>query len=233
MRMRRKKNLIPRLERCGDIIVKTPEERRGAWREGFNKLYLELGCGKGRFTVETAKSLTDTLLVAVERVPDAMVVAAERVMAEGLKNVRFIDMDASRLLEVFAPGEADRIYINFCDPWPGKRHQKRRLTASGFLLLYRQVLKDGGEIHFKTDNSELFEFSLEEFSSCGFSLHEVTRDLHENGPVGVMTDYEQKFYTQGIKINRCVARKEESTHEIPGGAVGIEARPLCNADTEI
>ena len=233
MRMRRKKNLIPRLERCGDIIVKNPEERRGAWREGFDKLFLELGCGKGRFTAETAKNLTDTMLVAVERVPDAMVVAAERVVSEGLENVRFIDMDASRLLEVFSPGEAERIYINFCDPWPGKRHQKRRLTASGFLLLYRQALKDGGEIHFKTDNSELFEFSLEEFSACGFSLHQVTRDLHASGPVGVMTDYEQKFYTQGIKINRCVARKEEFTHEISGGTVGVEAGPLGNADTEI
>ncbi|MBR5381869.1 MAG: tRNA (guanosine(46)-N7)-methyltransferase TrmB, partial [Oscillospiraceae bacterium] len=108
-------------------------------------------------------------------------------------------------------------------PWPGKRHSKRRLTADGFLSLYRRVLKDGGEIHFKTDNSELFEFSLEAFAANGFSLHEVTRDLHENGPRGVMTDYERKFTAQGVKINRCVARKEAMQHEIPSGAVDFKS----------
>ena len=221
MRMRKKKNLIPRLERCGELIITEPEKMRGVWREktGFGRLFLELGCGKGRFTAETAKTLNDTLIAAVERVPDAMVMAAERAVSEELASVRFIDMDAMRLCEVFSPGEADRIYINFCDPWPGNRHTKRRLTAGGFLRLYREVLKDGGEIHFKTDNSELFEFSLEEFAANGFSLHEVTRDLHENGPCGIMTDYEQKFYSQGIKINRCVARKEELPDEISGSSV--------------
>ena len=211
MRMRKKPNLIPRLEKCAGIIVREPEPVRGSWKEkfGYGSLAVELGCGKGRFTAETAKTLDDTLLVAVERVPEAMVVAAERVMAAELENVRFLDMDAEKLPEVFAPGEAGRIYINFCDPWPGNRHAKRRLTYGRFLQLYRTVLKDGGEIWFKTDNVELFEFSLREFSENGFSLHEVTRDLHENGPVGVMTDYEQKFYAQGVKINRCVARKED------------------------
>lgn len=210
MRMRKKPNLIPRLEKCAEVIVKDPESARGRWAAsaGCEKLFVELGCGKGRFTCETAASLENTLLVAVERVPEAMVVAAERVCAAELKNVRFIDMDAEKLSEIFAPGEIDGIYINFCDPWPGKKHAKRRLTAGRFLQIYRPVLKDGGEIWFKTDNSDLFEFSLEQFSENGFSLHEVTRDLHENGPVGVMTDYEQKFHAQGVKINRCVARKE-------------------------
>ena len=211
MRMRKKKNLIPRLERCADVIVRDGEACRGTWKERFGgreRLFIELGCGKGRFTAETAAEIGNTLLVAVERVPEAMVVAAERVMTAEIENVRFLDMDAGILPEIFAEGEADRIYINFCDPWPGKRHAKRRLTAGGFLKLYRSVLKDGGEIWFKTDNDDLFEFSLEQFAENGFSLHEVTRDLHANGPVGVMTDYEQKFHAEGITINRCVARKE-------------------------
>ena len=208
MRMRKKPNLVPRMERCAGVQIREPETLRGRWRESFgqyDKLYLELGCGKGRFTAETARTMPDTMLIAVERVPDAMVVGMERVCAGQIENVRFVDLDARRLTEVFAPGEIDRIYINFCDPWKKGRQAKRRLTHRIFLELYKQVLKPGGEIHFKTDNDMLFEFSLEEFAAAGFSCKEVTRNLHENGPVGIMTDYEEKFYGQGVSINRCVA----------------------------
>ncbi len=209
MRMRKKPNLLPRMERCAGINAVSPELFRGRWRDelpGCSALFLELGCGKGRFTAETAASVPEILYVAVERVPDAMVVAMERVCGLGLKNVRFIDTDAARLEEIFSPGEADRIYINFCDPWPSNRHAKRRLTAPGFLEIYKRVLAPGGEIHFKTDNAPLFEFSLASFRRAGFLTYEVTRDLHENGVCGVMTDYEAKFHAQGVPINRCVAR---------------------------
>ena len=207
MRMRKKKNLVPRMEACDACWIRRPEEHRGRWRElmpGARELRVELGCGKGRFTAETAKAEPDVLLIAVEKVPDAMVVAMERVRDAGLTNVFFIDADAALLPELFAPGEVDRIYINFCDPWPSKRHAKRRLTHGNFLKLYRQVLKIGGQIHFKTDNQPLFEFSVEELPQFGFALSEVTRNLHENGPVGVMTDYEAKFHELGQPINRCV-----------------------------
>ena len=134
-----------------------------------------------------------------------MVVAMERVIGEGLKNVFFIDADAALLPELFAPGEVDRLYINFCDPWPKSNQKKRRLTHGNFLKKYRQVLKGGGQIHFKTDNDKLFDWSVEEIPQFGFTLSDVTRDLHADGPVGVMTDYEAKFYTEGKNINRCVA----------------------------
>ncbi|MBR4744191.1 MAG: tRNA (guanosine(46)-N7)-methyltransferase TrmB [Oscillospiraceae bacterium] len=209
--MRKKPNLIPRMERCAAVQEKQPETLRGRWRgdSSYTALYLEIGCGKGRFTAGTAAELPDVLYVAVERVPDAMVVAMERVCAAGLSNVRFIDADARRLGELFAPGEADRIYINFCDPWPGRRHAKRRLTSPDFLFLYEQVLRPGGEVHLKTDNRPLFEYSLECFESRGWALSEVTGDLHADGPVGVMTDYEEKFYREGVPINRCVARRPD------------------------
>ena len=216
MRMRKKPNLGPRMERCAHVLVSDPVQLRGKWLEtfpGFTALHIELGCGKGRFTCETARTQPQALLAAVERVPDAMVVAMERVCAEEVDNVRFMDIDAAHLTEIFAPGEAERIYINFCDPWPKSRQAKRRLTAPGFLKLYQEVLKPGGEIHFKTDNNPLFEFSLESFESMGFQLKEVTRDLHANGPQGVMTDYEEKFYAQGLPINRCVAVVPGKTHE--------------------
>lgn len=228
MRMRKKKNLIPRMERCGDRLIREPYSMPGKWRELMpqaRELRLELGCGKGRFTAGTAAAEPDVLFIAVERVPDAMVMAMERCAAQGLTNVFFIDANADQLPLFFAPGEADRIYINFCDPWPSNRHAKRRLTHGNFLRLYRQVLKMGGQIHFKTDNDKLFQWSVEEIPQYGFALSEVTHDLHANGPVGVMTDYEAKFYELGKNINRCVATMEPWTEpeEEPAEAAPVEA----------
>ena len=212
MRMRRKKNLGPRMERCAAWQIKEPESLRGNWRSLMpeaKELRLELGCGKGRFTCQTAASEPEVLFVAVERVPDAMVMAMEKAKEMDLHNVFFIDADAAGLPDFFAPDEVDCIYINFCDPWPTKRHAKRRLTFRGFLKRYRQVLKDGGEIRFKTDNAGLFAFSLEEFPAAGFTLEQVTHDLHRDGIQGIMTDYEEKFHSMGTKINRCVGVKGE------------------------
>ena len=210
MRMRKKKNLVPRMEACSPWLIADPFAQRGHWRELMpqaREVRLELGCGKGRFTVGTAEAESDVLLIAVEKVPDAMVVAMERAKNAGLKNVFFVDGDAALLTDMFAPGEVDRIYINFCDPWPKSNQAKRRLTHHNFLNLYRKVLRDGGEIHFKTDNDKLFEWSVEEIPQYGWELREVTRNLHADGPVGVMTDYEKKFFELGKNINRCVAAK--------------------------
>ena len=186
---------------------------------GYEKLYVELGCGKGRFTADTAASMPDTLFLAIEKVPDAMIIAMERIRDRELENVRFIDGDAAALTEMFAPGEADRIYINFCDPWPKSRDAKLRLTAPAFLRRYADVLRTGGEIHFKTDNTALFDWSAEQFTAEGWQLSEVTHDLHAAGTVGVMTDYEAKFCAEGMKINRLVAAKTPDTRDSSAGAV--------------
>ncbi|NCB63962.1 MAG: tRNA (guanosine(46)-N7)-methyltransferase TrmB [Clostridia bacterium] len=211
MRMRKKPNLGPRMERCAELLVTEPEAMKGKWRERLApgcELRLELGCGKGRFTCGMAALEPEVLFVAVERVPDAMVIAMERAEAQGLKNILFVDADAAKLREYFEPGEVDRVYLNFSDPWPSNRHAKRRLTHPDFLKIYRDVLKDEGEIHFKTDNSGLFEWSLLQFPAVGCELSEVTRNLHENGICGIMTDYEEKFHNLGTSINRCVATKK-------------------------
>ena len=211
MRMRKKKNLIPRMDRCAPCHVRDGFALKGRWREalmpGAREVHVELGCGKGRFTAGTAAEHPDVLFIAIEKVPDALVVAMERAMDLGLKNVFFVVGDAALLPDYFAPDEVDRVYINFCDPWPSNRHAKRRLTHRDFLNIYRQVLRTGGEIHFKTDNRPLFEFSLLEFPRAGYALSEVTRNLHENGPQGVMTEYEAKFFAQGLPIHRCVGTK--------------------------
>ena len=220
LRMRKRSNLGPRMEKCAEYLIDDPAALRGKWLEsfpGYDRLYLELGCGKGRFTADTAELMPDTLYIAMEKVPDAMILAMERVRERGIKNVRFIDGDAIKLAEMFAPGEAARIYINFCDPWPKSRDAKHRLTFPGFLRLYADVLPLGGEIHFKTDNTPLFSWSLEQFENEGWALSEKTNDLHTNGPVGVMTDYEAKFHAQGFPINRVVAVKTEATNGMAAG----------------
>lgn len=201
------------MERQGRRLVERPEERRGSWSAllpGCREVRLELGCGKGRFTVQTAQAEPEVLFVAVERVADAMVVAMERAQAAGLDNVYFIDGDARALGAWFAPGEVSRVYLNFSDPWPSSQQAKRRLTHPDFLRLYAGVLAPGGEIHFKTDNRDLFEWSLFQFPKAGYRLADVTRDLHGNGVNGVMTDYEEKFYQAGKPICRCVAVKGET-----------------------
>ena len=206
MRMRKKPNLIPRMEACSRVWIRQPERYRGRWRElmpDAREIRLEIGCGKGKFTVETAKAEPDILLIALEKVPDAMVMAMEYAVREELQNVVFIDADAAILPDLFDVGEIDLIYLNFCDPWPRKKNAKRRLTFHTFLKSYQRVLRLNGEIHFKTDNAPLFEWSLGEFEACGLEIRNLTRNLHENGPVGIMTGYEEKFYALGTPINRC------------------------------
>lgn len=206
MRMRKKPNLIPRMEACAPWQIRTPDELRGKWRDLMpvaRELRVEVGCGKGKFTVETAQAEPDVLLIALELCPDAMVVGMERAKELDLKNVFFVDLNVSRIAEVFAPDEVDLIYINFCDPWPKSRNAKRRLTYHTFLEQYKTILRPGGQIHFKTDNAGLFAWSLEEFDRYGYTVQNVTDDLHQNGVVGVMTGYEEKFHAMGTPIHRC------------------------------
>lgn len=213
MRMRKKANLEPRMAACEAWQVKDPAALRGDWRSLFpecSALWVEIGCGKGKFTVETARANPDVLVIAIERVREAMVMAMEKARDMGLKNVFFIDMDVAGMEGCFAPGEIDRMFINFPDPWPRKKNAKRRLTYRTFLRMYSRVIRDGGEIHFKTDNAGLFAFSQEEFAALGLEVRNLTDDLHANGPVGIMTGYEEKFYALGTPIHRC----EIVTHPI-------------------
>ncbi len=206
MRMRKMKNLEPRMERCAAYRIAEPQEKKGQWRSlkpDCTALWVEVGCGKGKFTAETAQANPDMLLIAVERCREAMVVAMEKARDMGLRNVFFIDMDVAEIENIFAPGEIDRLFINFPDPWPRKKNAKRRLTHRGFLDKYCRVVREGGEFHFKTDNAPLFAFSLEEFAACGLETKNVTDDLHKDGVLGIMTGYEEKFHALGTPIHRC------------------------------
>ena len=216
MRMRKKPNLAARMERCSRLLIPDPAAMQGRWRELYPdalEIRLEIGCGKGRFSAETAEQNPGVLYLALERVPDAMIIAMERCQAKDLTNIFFIDGDAARLRDYFAPDEVNLIYVNFCDPGPGVKHARRRLTHEQFLILYRGILREGGQIHFKSDNHDLFEWSLFQFPKAGYTLSEVTRDLHGAGIQGVMTDYEEKFHQLGTPINRCVATKQRVNPE--------------------
>ena len=156
-----KKHLNERLEKCGALLVWEPETLRGCWKNTGRPLYLEIGCGKGAFICGMAAMHPEIDFVAVEIVRNIIVTAAEKAQAAELPNVRFISCDARRLNEIFAPGEVDRIYLNFSDPWPKARHFKRRLTYRQRLLNYKKVLGRDGFVEFKTDNDGLYEFSLD------------------------------------------------------------------------
>ena len=217
MRMRKRHNLEPRMERCAEYMVSEPEMLRGSWKKGEQPLLLEIGCGKGSFTCALAASRPEAQLVAVEKVPDAMILAMERAKREERENVRFIDGDAAKLHEIFEPGEVDEIYINFCDPWPKSRDAKFRLTAPSFLRIYATILSDGGSVRLKTDNLPLFRWSAEQFRAEGWQITELTENLHANGIVGILTDYETRFLEQGVQIKSLTAQKTSQTKDMRAG----------------
>jgi tRNA (guanine-N7-)-methyltransferase len=208
------------MEKCAAYLIDDCTAHKGSWREdfpGYKKLCVELGCGKGRFTADCAESMGDAFFLAVEKAAPAMIIAEERVRDRGIENVRFIYGDASGLTDMFDRAEVDRLYINFCDPWPKSRDAKFRLTAPAFLRRYGDILPVGGQIHFKTDNRPLFDWSIEQFNKEGWDLSEITNDLHRDGVTGIMTDYEAKFCSQGLKINRLVATRTDATLDSSAG----------------
>lgn len=210
MRMRKKKNCGARMERCSQIWIKEPENYKGKWHELFgnnNPIHIEIGCGKGSFIRGMAQMYPDVNFVAVEKVEDVIVMAMEKAVEAELTNVLFTDMDAERIEDFFEYGEAERIYLNFSDPWKKNKQAKRRLTHKNFLDRYKKILEPGKEIWFKTDNKPLFEFSLNSFCEEDFKLSNITLDLHNSGFEGnVMTEYETRFVELGQPIYRLQAK---------------------------
>ncbi len=209
MRMRKKKNCGARMERCESVWIKEPEKCKGKWHEIFgnsNPVHIEIGCGKGSFIRGMAQMYPDINFVAVEKVEDVIVMAMEKAVEAELANVRFTYMDAEKIEDFFEYGEAERIYLNFSDPWKKNKQAKRRLTHKNFLDRYKKILKPECQIWFKTDNKQLFEFSLNSFCAEDFKLSNITLDLHNSGFEGnVMTEYETRFVELGQPIYRLEA----------------------------
>lgn len=209
MRMRKKKNCGARMEACDSLWVREPEEFKGRWREIFgndNPIHLEIGCGKGKFVSEMALNNPDINYIAVDLFADVLVLAMEKAMSTNVDNVRLFIGNAAMLTDYFEFDEVERIYLNFSDPWKKKKQAKRRLTHKNFLDVYKQILKNGNKICFKTDNRDLFEFSLNSFSEENFKMSNITLDLHDSDFEGnVMTEYETKFSEMGMPIYRLEA----------------------------
>lgn len=193
------------------------DQLKGHWHEEFkNKqpIYLEVGSGKGQFIYTMAQTYPQINFIAMELQTSVAVRILEKLVAQPLSNLRLINQDGGEISDFFAPGEIARIYLNFSDPWPKKRHAKRRLTSTHFLDQYEQVLQADGEIHFKTDNQGLFEYSLASMSQYGMAFKQVWLDLHQSDyPNNIMTEYEEKFSAKGHPIYRLEAyypRKEAS-----------------------
>jgi tRNA (guanine-N7-)-methyltransferase len=165
-----------------------------------------VGTGKGRFVTEMAKAHPQFNMIGVELQTSVIAIALRRVKESALPNVCLLNQNVADLPNFFAPGEIERLYINFSDPWPKRRHEKRRLTYRSFLAIYHRLLGPGREIHLKTDNEGLFEYSLNSFSDFGCRLKNITFDLHSSEFEGnIMTEYEAKFAEQDQKIFRCEA----------------------------
>ena len=205
MRLRKKPHTDEKLQAFSDFV--TVGEVQTISNDSARKFFVELGTGMGEFITQIAERNPQINFIGLEVEKTCVLSAARKVREKNLSNVRLIVFDVNNITEIFGEHVIDRLYINFCDPWPKKRHAKRRLTHIRFLEMYRQILKVDGEIFFKTDNRALFDFSLEQFALAGMNIRDVTNDLHSNEPPeNIRTEYENKFSAQGVPINFCVVK---------------------------
>ena len=220
MRMKRLKHLEDRKASCGDMLISAMSEDLNFATAGNEKdyidlkswfgeerpLWLEIGCGKGQFACETAKRNPGINIVAVEKNSNVIVQACEKAKELGIENVRFLKCGAEYITKYLRPGSVERLFLNFSCPFPKKSHASHRLTSLTFLRLYRELLPEGAEIHQKTDNRQLFEYSLEQLSEYGFTLKNISLDLHHSDFEGnIVTEYAQRFASQGLPIYRLEA----------------------------
>lgn len=210
MRVRNRKGATELLEANPQYVVLDPEQAKGKWHEIFGNdhpIHVEVGSGKGAFITGMAKAHPDINYIGIDIQKSVLSYALDKVLKADLPNIKLLWVDGDQLTSYFEKAELDRLYLNFSDPWPKKRHEKRRLTYKTFLDTYQQILPEQGEIHFKTDNRGLFEYSLVSFSSYGMTLKGVWLDLHASDFEGnVLTEYEEKFSQKGQVIYRVEAQ---------------------------
>ncbi len=199
-------------------VITEPAEYKGSWAgsvfNNTNPIHIEIGMGKGKFITTLASLNSGINYIGIEKYSSVLIRAVEKAEADPLNNLRFIRMDAEDIEDIFSPGEIDRIYLNFSDPWPKDRHAKRRLPSRRFLERFENILAGGGVIEFKTDNRDLFEFALEEAPEAGWKILFQTFDLHSD-PVScegnIMTEYEEKFSSTGKAICKYIITKDQTT----------------------
>ncbi|EMF0318127.1 TPA: tRNA (guanosine(46)-N7)-methyltransferase TrmB [Enterococcus faecium] len=215
MRVRNRPGAAEMLAAHPNFVISDPTLWKGKWNELFENdhpIHIEIGMGKGQFITGMAKAHPEINYIGVEMQVSVVSIALDKLIEQPLPNLKLLHVDGSALTEYFADSEVDQIYLNFSDPWPKKRHEKRRLTYKTFLAVDEQILRPNGEIHFKTDNQGLFEYSLASFSQYGMILKQVWLDLHQSQFEGnIMTEYEEKFSSKGQRIYRVEAQFQNKT----------------------
>lgn len=210
MRVRNRKGATELLEANPQYVVLNPEDAKGKWHEIFGNdhpIHIEVGSGKGAFITGMAKANPEINYIGIDIQKSVLSYALDKVLEADVPNIKLLWVDGDSLTNYFEDGEIDQLYLNFSDPWPKKRHEKRRLTYKTFLDTFKQILPEHGKIHFKTDNRGLFEYSLVSFSQYGMTLKGVWLDLHASDFEGnVMTEYEKKFSSKGQVIYRVEAQ---------------------------
>lgn len=206
MRMRNKPWAVDFITDHPQFVISNPTEAKGKWHEIFGNsqpIHIEVGTGKGQFIAGMAGQNDSINYIGIELSESIIATALQKAIEVDLPNLKLLNVNAEKLKDYFEDGEIDRVYLNFSDPWPKPRHAKRRLTFKTFLSIYETILVESGEIHFKTDNQGLFEYSLTSFSEYGLLLQYVSLDLHNSKFEGnIMTEYEEKFSGLGQRIYR-------------------------------
>lgn len=212
MRRRKKPGAKDELLKFDQMLIINPEEHKGKWKDvaNYKKIHVELGTGRGQFINTLAEKHKDIFFIGIEIKEEILLDAVKKSIDNGLNNIKYLWHDINDIDFIFDEDEIQRLYINFCDPWPKKRHSKRRLTHRDFLNKYRKILAQNGEIHFKTDGEELFEFSLNEMLEAEYSVRDVSLNLYREENTNIVkTEYEEKFITLGKNIYRLVARNNK------------------------
>ncbi len=196
-----------------EYVIHEPKQKKGSINSCFTEnkpVHIEIGMGKGRFLMEMARLHPEINYIGIEKYSSVLLRAVQKMQEEPLENLRFILLDAKDICEVFEQGEADRIYLNFSDPWPKDRHAKRRLPSRQFLERFNQILSKEGQLEFKTDNRLLFDFAVEEVEPAGWKMKEITYDLHHDSAMNkgnIMTEYEEKFSKKGNPIYKYIINR--------------------------
>lgn len=204
MRRRNVKNIDERIQNATNLLIQNPEKEKGNWQKIFNNnnpIYLEIGMGKGDFIIEHAKNFPEINFIGLEKYPSVIIQAYDKANKLNLPNLKLISYDADKILEIFKENEIDKIFLNFSDPWPKSRHAKRRLTNHNFLKKYQYILNNLGEIEFKTDNKDLFTYSIVEMNNYQMQFLDLSFDLHHDKEEYIIkTEYEKKFIAKGNNI---------------------------------
>jgi tRNA (guanine-N7-)-methyltransferase len=216
MRLRYVKNARELIEKHQEYIIDDVEHHQLNLEKMFknkNPLHIEIGMGKGQFIYELAKQNKEINYIGIEKFDSAIVKGLEKLIEEPLENLYLLRADAIDLMKLFIPKSISRIYLNFSDPWPKERHVKRRLTSKRFLDMYKVLLLKGAEVHFKTDNRDLFDYSVESINDYPMDTKYLTYNLHSEDVENIMTEFEEKFSNKGFSINKLIAKFQEDCNE--------------------